>query len=566
MKLFLQSSQFLSELLTPRLMPMSYAITSRCIQCDNCVPACPRKAIHKLATGQYWIDPGQCDGCRDLEQPICLSVCEVASPIPLQAKKGRCKVDKKVAVGPDLFLDGKSHPFASSIVVWEACNVLAQRQSVNWAIDESGKLYYQRSIKGGQGSLTFRIKDTLTADSPTVFPPDVMFSTLESFDIRAACLHLMYAAYITGLDKPWEQDVIISDRQIEEYLGLYKRKDLSKLAKLTLMRELAQQPSKLAVNIDWPQQGNVPGFTLIGDRLWHLSDMQFQFQDDEQGCKHLTGFTFRLRAGQWAKYFLNRQGCKDRSAFYQYGTLPKSLLNQVMSIWQQHEGAARMMLWLLFKTRMGADQRISVATLMRIAYGEKRVTQAYGDREHRKYLIRAFESDLEVLYSYHLKPLFDPVTYSEDIQPLWAKLLQLPEDAEEALEFWTNDGSQTVRLTDAAPRGKWNRLLNARILSFQLPEDWGQQTSKKMEQRQRGHSQRRRSQHTAPAELSAVEVIAARKRLRLSQRSLAQKTGKSQSWIRDIENGRFQAKQEDQHLLRQVLELDNSRSLDCQAG
>lgn len=545
---------------------MSYAITNRCIQCDNCIPACPRKAIHKLSTGHYWIDPGLCDGCRDLEQPICLSVCEVASPVPLQAKKGRCKVDKGIVPSPHLFPDGKTHPFASAIVIWEACNILAQRQSVNWAIDESGKLYYQRSIKDGQGSLTFHLKDTLTSDSATVFSPDVLFSAVEAFDIRAANLHLMYAAYITGLDKPWEQDVIISDRQIEEYLGLDKRKDLSKLAKLTLMRELAQQPCKLAVNIDWPQQGNVSGFTLIGDRLWHLSEMEYQFQDDEQGCKHLTGFTFRLRAGQWAKYFLNRQGCKERSAFYQYGTLPKSLLNQVMSIWQQHEGAARMMLWLLFKTRMGANQRISVATLMRIAYGENRVNQAYGDREQRKYLVRAFESDLEVLHHYRLKPLFDPVTYPEDIQPLWAKLLQLPEDAEEALEFWTQDGSHAVRLTDAAPRGKWNRLLQARILSFELPEDWGQQAAKKTDQRKQGSTQQRRNQYPAVTGLSAAEVTAARKRLQLSQRSLAEKTGKSQSWIRDIENGRFQAKLEDQHLLRQALELDCSKSLDCQAS
>jgi predicted transcriptional regulator len=38
----------------------------------------------------------------------------------------------------------------------------------------------------------------------------------------------------------------------------------------------------------------------------------------------------------------------------------------------------------------------------------------------------------------------------------------------------------------------------------------------------------------------------ARKSLQLSQRTLAQMTGKSQSWIRDIENGRFRANSKDQ--------------------
>lgn len=44
------------------------------------------------------------------------------------------------------------------------------------------------------------------------------------------------------------------------------------------------------------------------------------------------------------------------------------------------------------------------------------------------------------------------------------------------------------------------------------------------------------------------------KSIQLSQRSLAQMTGKSQSWIRDIGNGRFPANAEDQVILRKVLQ------------
>jgi hypothetical protein len=69
-------------------------------------------------------------------------------------------------------------------------------------------------------------------------------------------------------------------------------------------------------------------------------EIQNHFQDDDLGCKHLVGLTFKVRAGLWAKYFLNQQGYKKYTAFYQYGILPKSLLSTVMSIWQQHEGTA----------------------------------------------------------------------------------------------------------------------------------------------------------------------------------------------------------------------------------
>lgn len=433
-----------------------------------------------------------------------------------------CKVDGAAAAIPDLFPDGQKHSFASAFVVWEACNILAQRQSLPWILDESGKLVYQRPIKGGKGALTFRIKGTLTSDTITVMPKEAVFSVLETFDIRAACLHLIYAAHATGLDKPWEQEFLLSDRQIEHYLGLDKRKDLNKLAKLTLIRELVQQPCKLAVSLDWPQQGQVKGFTLGGDRLWHLSDLQYHFQDDEQGCKHLVGLTFRVKAGQWAKYFLNRQGCKARTAFYQYGALPKTLLGNIMSIWQQHEGAARMMLWLLFNTKMGTEQRIAVPTLMRIAYGEQRIQQATYDRELRKYLIRTFESDLETLHYYHLKPVFDETTYPPDIQPLWAKLANLPEDADEALDFWIADGSNDVRVTDAAPRGKWNRLMNARIISFELPSDWIQKSQKATQKQQRTRKSKTKLQPESI--LSAEDITEARKKLQLSQRTLAEKT------------------------------------------
>ena len=58
--------------------------------------------------------------------------------------------------------------------------------------------------------------------------------------------------------------------------------------------------------------------------------------------------------------------------------------------------------------------------------------------------------------------------------------------------------------------------------------------------------------------LSAIcgeQIMMARKNQQLSQRQLATMLGKSQSWIRDIESGRFQLKGEDQMLLQNVLGL-----------
>ncbi|MBD2198233.1 MULTISPECIES: helix-turn-helix domain-containing protein [Calothrix] len=529
---------------------MPYTIPNNsCVGCDNCRPQCPTGAI-KIENNEYWIDPCLCNNCEGYySEPQCVVACPTKSPIPWQAKKGRCKVEPRDATSPDLFSNGKNNAFASAIVIWEACNVLAQRTSLNWEIDEAGHLSYSRQVNQGKGAIAFYIQDPCNTNNRTT---DI--EAIEALDIRAACVHLIFAAHATALEQPWEQEFAIDERQLEKYLGLEKRKDLTKNVKLALMKNIVLQACSLIVSIDWPPQGRINGFSIAGTRLWRLVDIEHHFQEDDIGCKYLIGLTFKIKAGLWAQHFLNKQACKERTAFYQYGILPKTLLTTVMSIWQQHEGTARLMLWLLFKTKMGREQRITVPTLLRVAYGEAKVTLAARQREERKRLLRTFESDLEILNHYGIKPIFDPVTYPPNIQPLWAKLADIPEDPEAALEFWTNDGGGDTRLTDTGPRGKWNLLMNARILSFNLPIEWEQHNSDSDKKPRRTLNKARRQPKTT-GDLLGEQILQARKNLNLSQRELAKLTGKSQSWIRDIENGRLKVKLEDQALLRKVLNM-----------
>ena len=529
---------------------MTYFITERCILCDSCIPQCPKDAI-KHKEGEYWIDPTRCDSCQDRSPiPECVVVCPVSSPVPLPPKKGRSKVGSRPISSPDLFLTGKSNPFASAMVMWELCNILAQRQSLPWQVDSSGDLHYPRQINRGRGTLEFWIAGTPDSDVP--LDSEAAKAAIATFDLRAACLSLIFAAYAVTLERPWEEDFTIDDRQIEQYLGLEKRRDLNKLDKLTLIKDFVSQPCSVLASIQWPRQGKVAEFSVEASPLWHLRDIEYHFQEDNSGCKHLVGLTFKIRAGIWAKYFLNKQGYQNRTAFYQYGHLPQSLLIEVMSIWQQHEGAARILLWLLFKSRLGTEQRLTVRTLMRVAYGEERVTRASSQRSTRKRLLRTFEGDLEALHHYGLKPVFDPITYPVEIQPLWTKLAQIPDDAEAAAAFWASDGSGHQRLTDTAPRGKWDRLMNARFLHFELPPEWVRKPSPSRSKQQR----KTKRKSPQPSGLPGSTISAARKRLQLSQRELANRIGKSQSWIRDIENERFQASLKDLALLRQVLEIE----------
>ncbi len=450
-------------------------------------------AITTIDTGEFWIDPTLCNDCAGLEAPPqCVSSCVINQRHQLlQPKKGRCATGNTIPTSADLFTNGKNSPFASAIVVWEACNVLG--------------------------------------------------------------LHLLYTAHAMDVER--HEEFVISSRQIEAYLGLEKRKDLSKLAKLTLIKDLAQQPCQLQVDIKWFQQGWVRDFYLPSGRLWHLLQTHHHFQEDHLGRKHLVGLTFRLKAGAWAEYFLNQRGARENIAFFQYSNLPKSLLTTITSLWQKHEGACRMLLWLLFKTKMGTNQRLTIQTLMRISYGENRLLRAATNPPERKRLVRSFEGDLEVLHHYGLRPVFDPDSYPPDIQPLWAKLADLPDDAEAALEFWINDGSKDSRLTDASPRNKWSRLMQPRILDFQLPEDWLAPSNPTPKKNQR------KTIAKPPPNFSGEQISIAHKKLNLSQRKLASFVNKSQSWVRDIESGRIQVGYKEQKTLAKVLGISSQTHL-----
>ncbi len=533
---------------------MAYTIKDGCTSCGSCRPECPYGAIKiENEWDGYWIDPTLCNGCKDVEIPRCIEACSLGSLTPLPPKKGRYKSTLLPATILDLFLNRKTTPFASSMVMWEACNILAQRQTLSWQTDPDGYLCYNRPVRRGKGEMRFRLAANPEAEVLVPMTTGMATAAIANFDIRAACIHLIFAAYVVSADCPWEETFVLNNQHIEKYLGLDKRKDLSKLDKLTLIKDLVYQCCRILVALDWPRQGKVKSFTLDEHPVWHLLETQYYFEEDARGYRHLIGLEFTIQAGIWVKYFLNKREYRHQTAFYQYGILPRSLLTEIMSNWQQHEGAIRLLVWLLFKVRLGGDQRMKVCTLLHIAYGEERVMEATTVRGAYKRMIKTFESDLETIYYHGLKPLFDPETYPSDIQPLWAKVADIPDDPGDALKFWSEDANRALSLTDTAPRDKWQRLLNARLLGFELPEAWQQTVRRRTPKRRRQPSQ---SQVVTQSEqLSGSDINTARRQQNLTQRALADRLGKSQSWVRDIEKGRFKINVGDQALLREVLDI-----------
>lgn len=445
-------------------------------------------------------------------------------------------VPKAPATNPDLFANGISSNFATCKLLWESVNILTQRSDLQWQPDEDGKLTYTSTLKDGRGRLIFWVTDSPEEQYPEALAGEAALAVIETFDIRAACMHLIYAAHVTTLDRPWEEEFVIDDAQISSYMGLDKRKDLTKEQRLKLIERISEQPAQILTFLHWPQQGNIESFYVEKSRLWEVA-IGYHGQRDLFGDIKCTGLTIRCRAGMWAKYFLNKRGSDEGNAFYQYGVLSKTLLQTITRVWQHSEGAARMLAWLSFRMRVSTNQVMLTSTLMEVAYGAEKVTAAQRDRDLRSELANTWDRDLLVLHEAGLAIEFDPVTYPPEIQPDW------------------KEGGRGEK---KRPKGFWEQLRNSRLF-IHPPKEIADGIAK-LQRKKRTIDVESRPVSPKPIRAGSTfggeQIKAAREIKGWSQEELGRKLGKTKMWISLIERGKRSIKPEDASQLRAVLGLD----------
>lgn len=437
----------------------------------------------------------------------------------------------KPQTSPNLFINSTTTSMASALPIWEASSILTQKKDLPWSADTNGKLCYTKDVENGRGAVLFWVTEDLEHDYPATLAGAAALAVIDAFDIRAACMHLIYAAHATQFDRPWEQEFVIDDRQIEDYLGFKKRTDKNRQQKLALIKEIAQQPCQITTFISWPAQGRARGFTVSETRLWNMLEIQHHYSSDLFDNKELVGLTFRVKAGYWAKYFLNNEERADFSTYYQTSILSKVILEDVMRVWQQREGAARLMIWLLFKTKADIRHPLSVQTLMEIAYGSQKIEAAKLDNRLRNKLANTWDEDLLVLHDkgWHLH--FHAETYCSEIQPF---------------AFGRSNRSR--------PRSFFEQLLSAQI--WIVPPDSLSQKVAIPEIINQPQPQQAVLPVKAQESLTGTEVRDLRNKKGWTQRQLASLTGLSQSLIQLIEKNQRTITSENREILERVLRGD----------
>ncbi|MGP1383469.1 MAG: helix-turn-helix domain-containing protein [Thainema sp.] len=451
-----------------------------------------------------------------------------------QKKRGKVKaasnlVDERRMTHPDLFSDSSTTPVPSSLPLLEASNILTRRKHLPWQTDPDGRLSYVRDFDTGEGAIHFWVTDEAESDHPVGLASAAALAVIDTFDIRAACMHLVYAAYAARVEDPWEHEIVVDDRQLEKYLGLYKRTDLNRQQKLELIKDLVEQPCKITTFITWKSTPKQKGFTVAEGRLWHLIETRYHYQQNLlDDTKDIAGMTFVIKPGSWAKHFLSESGDGGSADSPQYSNLSKALLESVMSIWQHREGAARLMIWLLFKSQQNQLYPYDVKTLMEVAYSSERLNQAISNRKIRSRIANAWDEDLFVLRDQGWGIQFDAETYPNDIRPYGL-------------------GRETAN----RPKGFFEQLLTAKVW-ISPPDDW---FSLSLPSQIDADLQTDTESESSIVVMTSADVKKQRNQRGWSQRKLASFTGLSQSLISLIEKGERQITAETEAALQRAFEF-----------
>ena len=413
-----------------------------------------------------------------------------------------------------LFPDGKTSVAALSLVLRGVAEVLSQKMDLPWKADSSNSLSFEKEVSGGKGKICYYVTDNPDSPYPEALAEEAALAVIDQFDPRAGAIHLIFCAQVANLDKPWEGNFVIDDRQLLEYTGLIKRRDLCKQEQLKILYDLLRQTTQVLASIAWPKQGQVGAFTVADLKIWDITIFR-DFDTDRAGNKKLTGLKVIGQPGAWTKYFLNK------AEYYNHtGIVTKKTVQKLFSIGKQNAGAARLLIWLTFQIKPGFRDCITGKTLMEIAYGADKVAITEQDRQLRRQLADDFETDLKVV-----------------------------KEAEWQIELetgpaWLTDNNGTKR-----PIGFWNELLNARW-RFNIPREALNSVS--CQDQPKAINIPKKNQNQSPP---GPVIREARKAKGWSRAFFAATMGKSVSWVDAVETGHRKVAEKDLPKLLYKLEL-----------
>lgn len=369
---------------------------------------------------------------------------------------------------------------------------------------------------------------------------------LDRYGVMAARLHAVFATYAALQHEPWKEPFNLRGTELIKTLGLHRTNRMNKSQKLKGVADLAWIVGTLGTVIHW-YEGNLDLRVTRKSPMWTILYVEEFYQPELiQGTAELSEVVIRVMPGAWAEKFLNKVGAQQRKALYQYG-----FINQDVFDLDHHkqELAAALALYLTQNRRSHSNGKYRIQTLLEAIMSIQEIDSIRRSRLKRSRFIKRFYSVLEALTEIGFNFQFSEL-FPKALRPAWATL---PNENEGEL-----DPVATAPKDERLPEGFFDTWLTCCVsitapLSIEAAvkefEQKNTETTKRISTRREIKSTQSRESNegqsgqqqslgasTQPERLTGAMVQQARFTIGMNQTELGRVMGRSQSWVRDIEN------------------------------
>ncbi|MGV0028416.1 helix-turn-helix domain-containing protein [Phormidesmis priestleyi] len=368
----------------------------------------------------------------------------------------------------------------------------------------------------------------------------------------AARLHAVFATYATRQNRPWEESFCLRGSDLIKFLGLDRRKDMTKPEKLRAIADLSWIVGTLGAVVHW-REGELDLCVTRKSPVWIIQYVEEYFQPQLPNMAaedELCEVIIRVQPGAWAEKFLNREGEQQNKALNQFGYIHQAAFDINPN---RQELAAVLTLYLTQNRRARSNCKYRIRTLLEAVIAPSEIEAFRNVRQYRSRLVQRFYDTLETLTEVGFHIQFDE-SFPIAMRPEWA---DLPVEDDVDIDVVAIAPTKTP-----LPNGFFDIWLDG-IVSITSPADIesvlaeletrktqkakasGRQTTKKSASSRKPNLEKNipppalspaTQKATAVSEFTGSVVRQIRKDLRMSQTELAQQIGKSQSWVRDLEN------------------------------
>lgn len=274
-----------------------------------------------------------------------------------------------------------------------------------------------------------------------LIPGKAAWEILQQLGPEAAYLFLIFAAYASDADHPWQDQIRLTGRELLRFYGWDRQDDSTPGGTLKRISSLVQMVCGLSVAIvecdsSQPHSSATTGAIWVLEALEYIGTRSVADQSEhsqEPEATDLEELVIWVKPGRWTDRFLANPEPAAIAALRQYGFMVKSTL-QINPY--RKRLAARLAMFLLVMSRLQPSGRYQVGTLLAAIESPSLVEELHQNRTQRYQFLDQWDSALLTLTQLGWEIKFDPRTYPRSLQPTWSRTEGSPTHSQIRPKAW----------------------------------------------------------------------------------------------------------------------------------